>query len=196
MIKVLLINNSIRKEYYNFLFLIFVLFFVSCSSYRDNLVKESSSSKEAIIFNTIIDYANIYKKDLNKYSVFFIDDRSLDDKDYYQTSITPIRNKYKLEKIGNDYKFSFEIYPTNYIVYKNNLFLWYNDKSMIDEKLIETMMNYDIIHVEGDYEFVIDDNIESVNYVFCKKNLSKYAKIRSNKYIASNSDKLPILDCN
>lgn len=204
--------NILSNMKYRITYIVLCLFF-SCSTYKKDLVS-GTGTKDQVIDNIIADYCYTNKKEVRKYSIFRLSDKTVDNKLFYQITISPEENFYIATKEDSIGSFP-ENFPTNYKYYKNKLFVWNDTEKPLTQDIISILDKHNIldsvylkyelgIYDEWDPEkkspalptFKINDFLEGVDYVVCKNNISKYAKLKTSEYIPSGSNKLPEIDCN
>jgi hypothetical protein len=140
----------------------FIVLTISCASYKET-IKQSGDKYDAIE-NIIKIYYHTNKKYSRKYNLFGIGDSTKLNQPYYYFTILPEENYYSIRK--NDTIGSFpEYFPTNYIRYKNSLFVW-NDKEkplgMDVLNALDKIGKLDSIHLRYELGIYIDpsDTIE------------------------------------
>ena len=195
---------------------------ISCNSYKKSFVHGAGSIEQAIM-NVIIDYESTYKKPLSVfkkkkgYNVFKINRNKCLNEKLFIVSIIPQINSYsvypkdKIDEVPREY------FPNKFYILNDDLFLWNDGKTPLNNELIDVMhkfgvidssylkMNFDNIknkdlddlQVEdlGDTSvFIIDDRLESYDYFICKKDISNFKKIITWK--AFGYYDIPELNCN
>ncbi len=183
---------------------------VSCSQYKGLLNKEGGEYEA--IENSIIDYYHTNKDEINRYEVFHISIKTNDEL-YHKFDILPEENVFSvLDTLG-----SFPSYfPTNYKYYNNKLFVWNDRKTPLSQEIINVLYENNILDsirlryetgVYGDdWEsnrkdlpspplFKVDELLEGIDYVICKKNIRRYVKLKTSEYIPPDSEKLPKIEC-
>ena len=142
-------------------------------------------------YNTAI---NIAINDFYKTSSLMKDDK------IFSVSYKNINNSIiQVNIIGNANKFYIENnkplnrLPTKYIEYNNKIFYWSDDsQDNLDSSIINKLQQYGLIEYNTDIiEYNTDDKKKGVSYLFCKENLTRYKKIRSNLSII----KPPEINC-
>lgn len=204
--------NILSNMKYKITYIILYLFF-SCSTYKRDLIIGKGTKNQAID-NVIADYYHTNKKEVKKYSVFGLSDRTEDNKLVYHITISPEENFHIATKEDTIGSFP-EHFPTNYKYYKDKLFVWNDAEKPLNNDVINVLNKHNIldsvylkyelgIYDEWDpekesppiREFWLNDFSEAVNYVICKNNISDYKKLKTSEYIPPGSDKLPKIDCN
>jgi len=182
------------------LLLVLMTLFASCSPWKSHLVEEGSIDEARL--NAILDYAYSHKLDDDDRYIR-VSDREESDELYCFS----IYSKYQfMARLGDTIGVSPKCYfPTKHLEINNKLFLWEDYSTIISNELIDKMHQYDVIdstyykiesgQLPKDYIPVrlIDDSKQAVKYFICKKNLSIYKKVISNKYIPKNI--YPDIDC-
>jgi len=195
--------------------LIYILLCVycSCSTYKNSLASGNGTKKQ-VIDNVIADYYHTNGKEIKKYNVFSLSDKTEDQKLVYHITVIPQENVYSVTKNDSLGAFS-KGFPTNYEYYKGKLFVWNDTERHITSEILNVLKNHNMLdstqlkYELGIYDewnpekespelplFKINDFLEGVNYVVCKNNISIYKKLKTSEYIPSRSNKLPEVDCN
>jgi hypothetical protein len=174
--------------------LLLLLFFISCSSWKGNLVTEGSYNQA--IENSIIDFLNtssLSKKE-NVFTLKINDESS----DIISVSIFGNKNKIypspdiQIGKVTNKI-------PTRYIEKNGKLFYWYESKAILTMDLVKKLSAYKIIDSTNVKEVIVlpeysvDDSKKAVDYYFCKNNLLKYKKVTTS--ITMGYYDMPKLEC-
>lgn len=156
-----------------------VLCCTQCQSVR--LPYNDGGTNHAIV-NAIHDFKITHKSLFKKDMVFYIITR--DNINYYDLSIIGIDQKqylYNHKTAPND-----NLFPNNYYLLDSKLFIWYDDKKIIDEHTINTYLKYNLL-VDNKNDSVLfldnlnmDDSKIGVSYLFCKNNLATYKKYKTN----------------
>jgi len=156
--------------------------------------------KENVIKNVITDYSLSEKR---KNVVYLIKELDSTDKVY---SFIFYERKWFSPKLSDTVGSKTHSFPTRYLKYKNNLYLWYSKDSIISKDLIKILKNNiyldstlikkekgEII-VEADLPRIkTDEKKEYFYYFVCKKDISNFVKIKSIKNI--NVKNYPNFDC-
>ncbi|MPS66728.1 hypothetical protein [Chryseobacterium sp.] len=167
-----------------FLCLIILQLSLSCTA-QHNTVSVSND------YNIVI---NIAINDFYKTSSLLKDDK------IFSVSYKNVDNNIiQVNIIGNPNKFYIENgkplnrLPTKYIEYNDKIFYWSDDgQDKLDSSIINKFQQYGLIERNADIiEYNIDDKKKGVSYFFCKENLTRYKKIKSNLSIT----KPPKINC-
>ncbi len=162
--------------------LLIILSLTSCSSWKDNLV--ASGDETSAISNAIIDFLNSSRK-RDKDSIYAVGVENVSD-DIIAITIFGTNNKITPlpeTKIGN----TTNTVPTQFLEKNGKLFYWYDDKKILKKDIIDIFSKYKIIDsmnvigIVGIPEYTRDELKKGVDYYFCKKNLKKYKKVKTNR---------------
>ena len=180
--------NHIMKVYLRLKLSFFLFYlFVSCASWRSGI--SLNGNYETGIMNAIIDFSNTTA--LVKYdSTFLVEFKNIDSK-LLGVSLCGTVGKLVVTDDGKSSRI-----PTRYLEYHGKLFYWYDEKYSLDNNIINKLSEYNLIdsvETVAQAKFVIDDAKQCMDYYFCKKNLSKYKKVKNNK--ALGYYKFPRLNC-
>ena len=178
---------------YIFILLFFTVFFIKCNSSKDLITK--SGGIESAIKNSIIDFthSSIFKKK-QAYEIYA---EEINDEIYGINF-----NKIDVNKIfprKEDSIGSFSAYfPSEYIIRGNKLFIWADSSKSLKIDIINKMSEYKIIDstivkTGGVQLFHINEKKKGLDYFFCKKDLRKYKKIKTNKALGHYP--IPNLNC-
>lgn len=176
---------------------------LSCSS--TNRIKISSNS---MINEIIRDYYKNNKRYIKDYSVFHINKKEIENQELEVYTVLPendeIAFKVYLEDSLNRH------FPTNYLDYKNKLFLWREGNQKISDSVMQYIYNRKLVDssyvkyqmgliTEEEINYFIvtmNDGLKGINYIFCKSNPSKIKKVvKSYKYIPNNDKIFIDIDC-
>jgi hypothetical protein len=184
-----------------FITILATLLIFSCKSKQD--IKMSSN----LVMNKIIqDYYKSNKYYIKDYSVFHIQKIDVDNSELDFYTIIPENDEIaftlSLEDSVNDKNL-----PTNYLEYKNKLFLWREGNQKTSDTLMQFLYNKKLVDSsyvkyqlglipEEDIREIwitTDDGLKSLTYIFCKSNPLKIKKkIISGNFIYSDYEKLQI----
>jgi hypothetical protein len=183
-----------------FLITIFIVFaLLGCSS---NKLKTSPNK---MINELIIDYYKNNKRYIKEYSVFHIKRKEIKNKELEVYTVLPENDKVAFKLYLED-SLNLNL-PTNYLEYKNKLFLWREGNKKITDSVMQYIYNKKLVDssyvkyqmgliTEDEIEYFIvtmDDGLKGATYVFCKSNPSKIKKkIKSNRYIHPEDGRLQI----
>lgn len=179
---------------------LFAVILLSCGS--TNKINMSTNS---MINEIIRDYYKRNKRYIKDYSVFHINKKEMKNQELEFYTVLPendhIAFKVYLEDSLNRH------FPTNYLEYKDKLFLWREGNQKISDSVMQYIYNRKLVdssyvkyqmglitEEEIDYFLVtMDDGLKGINYVFCKSNPVKIKrKIKSNKPIKSDDTRLNV----
>jgi hypothetical protein len=179
---------------------LFAVILISCGSI--NKIKMSSNS---MINEIIRDYYKRNKSYINDYSVFHINKKEMKNQELEVYTIIPENDEIAFKVyLGDSINRHF---PTNYLEYKNKLFLWREGNKKISDSVMQYIYNKKLVDssyvkyqmgliTEDEIEhFIInmDDGLKGVTYVFCKSNPSKIKKrLISGNYIYPNYERLQV----
>ena len=183
-----------------FLITIFIVFaLLGCSS---NKLKTSPNK---MINELIIDYYKNNKRYIKEYSVFHIKRKEIKNKELEVYTVLPENDKVAFKLYLED-SLNLNL-PTNYLEYKNKLFLWREGNKKITDSVMQYIYNKKLVDssyvkyqmgliTEDEIEYFIvtmDDGLKGATYVFCKSNPFKIKKkIKSNRYIHPEDERLQI----
>ena len=171
---------------------------VGCSS----KVKISSNP---VINEIVKDYYKGNRRYIKNYSVFHIRRKEMKNQKVEVYNILPENDE--ISYIVNIEDSLNSDFPTNYLEYKNKLFLWQEKDKKISDSVMKYLYNrklvdssyakYQLGLISGEdiipYRMVIDENLKGTNYVFCKSNPTKIKKkIISSKYINPDDKRLQV----
>jgi hypothetical protein len=133
---------------------------------------------DAILY-AIKDFASKKDKIFKAHKIFSV--LATDTGGYFRVNITGALNKISL--ITEDSIFySYRAFPTAFIIEKNKLFFWDNDSKAVSNSIVRTLYQYNFVDtaIIGKYfyipEHINDDAQKSMNYYFCKDDLSNYKR--------------------
>lgn len=173
----------------------FIFLFGSCSSWKDALVAEGDQN--TAMKNAVQIFLHSNQKGYKKDSVFFL---YAEDINKEITGVALSRTYDKVVVITkNCVEYSYRAFPTGYIEQQNKLFYWYDSTkvALVTDKLMATLSKYQLLDtlVLGSYrpEHTIEHGKKGRYYYFCKNNLRRYKKIRTQR--ARGHYTLPKLHC-
>ncbi len=167
----------ITKSYY---IIISIFLLGSCSSLKDVMVAEGNWNDA--IKNAIYDFSHSGVKNKED-SVFYV----------YAKNINPevlginIIGTYDKVLVSTEdgITFSYDGFPTGYFEYESKLFYWHDSTRTITKDLISVFTKYNLIDtmIVNAYipESTIDHSKKGIDYYFCKDNLIRYKKVKTNK---------------
>src|SRR5690606_6633341 len=192
-------KNHIR----NLTGLLFVgIFIISCATYKKELHHGEGTLEQARM-NANIDFANSSYKTPRKYlerrngkpfDVFWITEWKIEKiNNRYILGILPEKDEISLQTkdiIGKKTAW----FPTNFVELNGKLFLWHDSLAPLSKEVIEIIHTYgilDSISVKRDLGLLpedfednrtisTDDKLKGVDYYFCKDDISKYKKVKTN----------------
>ncbi|HUX53918.1 MAG TPA: hypothetical protein VMV56_05870 [Williamwhitmania sp.] len=185
-------------------FISILLLFVNCASFKGRALIQTGGKNEAIQ-NAILDFSNsskLYKAD-SVFSVLFLDTvrrmvlSKLDDGSYkwiigraykgiIAVSISASHNRFLYTadtKVGSKGKL-----PSRYVEKSGKLFFWWDDNYALTEEVLDVFRRYELLQDDegGTIKFLdsrINDAQKATDYYFCKKDLTNYKKVTTNKAI-------------
>ncbi|MDX5429237.1 MAG: hypothetical protein LPK79_14140 [Bacteroidota bacterium] len=187
---------------YFFVLFVFLVFLVGCSAFKHGMTQ--SGNRDQAIQNAILDFSNtssLYRKD-SVFSVSFYDTmgRMVLDENHewifgepYEgvvaVSIIVANSRLLLTsdtKAGG--KGGKGKLPTRFVEKGGKLFFWWDDEHVLTKETLSVYKKYNLLQDdEGGLvtipDFIIDDAQKGVHYYFCKKDLSRYKKVITNKGI-------------
>src|SRR5690606_24220640 len=192
------------------------IFIISCATYKKELHHGEGTLEQARM-NAIIDFANSSYKTPRKY----LERRNGKPFDVFQVTERKIKKMQKHYVIGilpeNDGHISLrpkdvigkptDWFPTKFGEIDKKLFLWHDSLVPLSREVIEIIHTYGILDsisvkrdlgllpedFEDDRTISTDDKLKGVHYYFCKDDISKYKKVKTN--IATGYYTPPKLDC-
>ena len=174
------------KTYIRFI-LIFLLVFQGCAAWKAGL--NNNGDYNSAIHNAILDFSNttsLYKQD----STFSVDFKEFNN-EVIGVSIMGTINKFIVTEEGKSSRL-----PNRCLKHDGKLFYWYDENHSLDKKVINQLDSYNLIDSVKTIafaEFINNDAKKGVDYYFCRENLLKYKKIKTNK--AMGYYELPKLNC-
>jgi hypothetical protein len=164
---------------FNYL-IICLLLIASCTAWKDVLVTEGDQNDA--IQNAIYDFlnsGNLSKED----SVF-----NISIKDYNEQvlaiSIYGSTNKL-LISTENSINYDYSGLAVDYRKMEGKLFYWYDSTKEVTPEIINTLTEYNMIDTTILNVYIpprhIDHSKKGIDYYFCKNDLRKYKKVKTNK---------------
>ena len=158
---------------------------ISCA----NAYMIKGERKEDAIKNIIIDFTKTKNNKIE--SIYEITELKSSDKLY---AFVFNERKWYTPKQSDTINGKTKSFPTSYVEYKKRLYLWHDNDSIISKGLIDVLTKYKLmdstlikkergLFVSED-EFPIiktDERARYYYYFVCKKNISEYVKVKSNK---------------
>lgn len=177
----------------DFSYLIACLFlFSSCSTWKEVLVAEGNQNDA--IQNAIYDFLHsgkLSKKD----SVFSVYTTNIND-EILGVSISGDINTL-LVVTEDSVEYSYRGFPTKYFEQQGKLFYWDDSTINVTDDLVNALTRYNRVDtmIVNTYipERIIDHSKEGMHYYFCKDNLLKYKKVKTN--VAMGYYNPPNLNC-
>lgn len=183
-----------------YIFIITIIFFISCSVKEKLEIKKKGNLNDAII-NVIIDFSKTnFSKDK---SVYFIRNDKSSEK-LFSFSISQ-RNKiyfHNKDSIGAKTKF----FPTQFKEINKRLYIWEDSTVVINKEIINILQKHKVLDstfykielglLPKDTEvYIISNELKKAFFYYvCKNNISKFVKINRNKVYPVS--KYPKVDCN
>jgi hypothetical protein len=167
----------------SFNYLLICLFFVSsCAPWKDVLVAEGD--RDDAIQNAIYDFlqsSKLSKED----SVFNISTQDYNEQ-LLAISIYGSTNKL-LISTEDSVKYDYSGLAIDYKEMDGKLFYWYDSTKEVTTEIINTLTKYNMIDTTILNVYIPPRHIEhskkGVDYYFCKNNLLKYKKVKTNKVL-------------
>ncbi len=188
------------KTKFIFTTILIAIILLGCSS-----TNKTRMSSNPMINEIIKDYYKSNKSYIKDYSVFRFERKEMKNQELEVYTVIPhineIAYKVDLEDSLNSH------FPTNYLEYKNKLFLWREGNQKISDSVMRYIYNRKLVDssyvkyqmgliMEEDvilYHLTIDDGLKGATYLFCKSNPSKIKKkIKSNRYIHPDDERLQV----
>lgn len=175
----------------NFKYLIIILLFLSCKSYKIGSYTDLQGNN-SYINNIVMDYFqhSNYIKEYQAFNIFL----EKENDSFYCYSILPQINKWSISVEDSINSFP-KYFPTNFKEYKGRLFIW-NDKSKPISKVVLNKMNqfqkldsfWVKVHLglidemkvkKEDYPLIMyNDGIKAIYYKIPKSNLSHFKRCK------------------
>ena len=194
----------------------FLLLVVDCASVRYSPIETGADLQETAIRIAIADFSNtcrLFKKD----SVFCVDYNdsvfekatlvvgTFNDGHTLQWKRGDLLDGMACVEIGaasyyqhyysEDPEDANSHLPTKYVIVRGKLFYWRDEKHEVTEDIIGVLWRYNVLQSESIIpDFFEDENAKGAHYFFCKKNLSKYKRVVTNKALGYYSP--PRVTCN
>jgi hypothetical protein len=156
---------------------LFFFIIVGCSSGKTSFHKEENY-EDAILYS-IMDFSNTTL--FSKGKVFNLGFEIIEDRIYYIDIMDNLENKFLYSEKK---KFEDNKLPNRFRVYKNKLFVWWDDNYSSDRRILEQLISNNVIQNSDVFPFIdiaTDDKLKGAKYFFCKKNLKEYKRIITNK---------------
>ncbi|PXV66877.1 hypothetical protein CLV62_104138 [Dysgonomonas alginatilytica] len=172
------------------------ILFICCAAMQNRVYNDDLRNEAIrIAVNDFLDKCSLQKTD----SVFSVN-IYIDNDDILGVSISSVHeNKIypsTKDKIGAETN----IFPSHYIERNNKLIYWGDSTQILSNEIVNVLSKYNqidstFINDEKAYpEFVINEKIRGAHYYFCKKDLSQFKRVVTNK--GMNSYDPPKLKCN
>lgn len=180
------------------IYILLIISVLSCNSYKKNIIKIGNQNDA--IENAIYDFSNTEKGEVNKVYKIRIDNES---SDLYKFVVRNEINVYTYKRIKIGDKVSG--FPSRFIEVKNRLYVWEDSTQILNKDIFEKLQKYKVldstIYKIQNKELpqnktpliMTDESKKYLNYFFCKKDISKFKKIKTSKYL-SVSD-YPFVNC-
>ncbi len=154
----------------------------------------AESNQDDAIKNAIYDFSHSYKNKAD--SVFYIYTKNIN-QEVLGVNIFATYDKV-LVSTEDSIKFSYRGFPTGYFENEGKLFYWHDSTRTVTNDLISALEKYNLIDtmIVNVYmpESTIDHSKKGMDYYFCKTNLLKYKKVKTNRALGSYDP--PKLICN
>jgi hypothetical protein len=170
--------------------LFIVVFLLGCTSWKSSLNRNGDFN--VAIKNAVIDMIHTNERFIQNDSVFSVNTLNLNG-NLIGVSFFGTVNKFI---IINNKKTDSSMFPTRYYEHSNKLFYWKDSNVELNNEIIEKLHQYNMIDTLESIAFAelnIDDSKKGIHYYFCKNNLSKYKKVKTNRILGSYE--MPKLNC-
>jgi hypothetical protein len=165
---------------------------VGCSGWKKTLI--SQGDKDDAIKNAITDFLHS-RKYAKRDSIFSVRIVNLGE-NIIGVSLFGQINKLKIYT-KNEVDYSYDNFPSDYLVQNGKLFFWRDSTKKASDKLINMMSKMKLIDtvIVGKFGFnsQTDDSKKGVDYYFCKSNLKIYRRVYTT-YAMGYYD-APKIDC-
>lgn len=178
----------------------FIIFITACKTLEN---KECLNTERFRCYLIIEDYCKKNKSDVENYKFFSVENKSLEDRNYYLYNVFPIYNDYTY-RIDIDNSLSY--LPKDYIEYEDKIFFIEdreNDNVVSDEllKYLDSLKLLDSTDVKIQLGMLREEDRiyrrylkkefqEGVDYVICKDSPFKISKqVKTNKYIEPDDER-------
>jgi hypothetical protein len=173
----------------NFLQIVFIILLLlqGCATWKTSLSPQGDY--DSAIKNAISDFSNttsLFRED----RTFSVGIKNLNN-GIIGISILGNVNKFIITEDGKSSRL-----PTKYLEYKGKLFYWYDESYPLNKDIIDKLDKCNLIDSVKSIAFaklINDDAKKGMDYYFCKNNLLKYKKIKTNQAIGYYEP--PKLDC-
>lgn len=198
------------------LFIVFLFFNCSSPKHIVQTLDSNQNTIDSIRYQAMINFSKNYKT-LNKFFrkfkneklVFF---RVYEDNvynEYYTLSISHQINRIPLRKVDSIGKVPKTFFPNNYLIIDDKVFLWRDDVKPLNVEILNLLEDYGLLNsINSNYEseiilneeydeknlIIVDDKLKGFHYYFCKNNINKYRKVKTN--IAVGYYAPPKINCN
>ncbi|MCQ2119425.1 MAG: hypothetical protein MJY84_05850 [Bacteroidales bacterium] len=171
-----------------------IVFMYGCSAYKETFQPEETSLKEAVINASIHDFSTrcrLAARD-SVFRVMFRDSvftnaKLVSDRDGYKwkrgelikgVAAVVIIGHRELIRYSEETKY--KTLPSRYVIRDGKLFFWDDKDCPVTDETIDVLARYNLLTDDPWYDYPIDDQRKSVDYYFCKNNLSKHRKVITN----------------
>lgn len=186
----------------------FVLLVMLCTACKSSYNNKASLNQDDHFNMVVEEYYQENRYYIKKYEIFYLEDRSSADKNYFLYSILPMNGEYNFV-ISDGWSYL----PSGYIKYKNKVFFLIEEGTEAKEEPSAELLEYlhsinqlDSTQIkislgllkEEDAPIrkdIYDDSLEGVDYVICKHNPYKIKKcVKDSRYRKPDDEIFDVCD--
>lgn len=161
---------------------------LSCNSYQKSMMKEGNINNA--IENLVIDFSQKEKNKINTVYKIRIDKKT---HDLYKFNIGSEDKVYMYARVSIGSKAIG--FPSKFLEVNKRLYIWEDSTQVVSKEIIEKLHEYKVLDStlykidmgqlpqDKTPVFTTDESKKNLNYFFCKKDISKFEKIKTNKFI-------------
>ena len=180
------------------IFLLLIISLQSCNGYKKKLIINGNQGNA--IENMIMDFSNTEKGRINKVYNISIENESTS---LYHFNIDSVDNVYTYKRVSIGNKVSG--FPSKFIEVKKRLYIWEDSTQIVSQEIIKKLHKYKVLDStiykieigelseEKAPSYKTNELRKSLNYFFCKNNITQYIKVKTNMYITETN--YPQIDC-
>ena len=198
------------------LFIVFLFFYCSSSKNIVQTLDSNQNTIDSIRYQAMVNLSKSYKasnkfyrKFKNEKLIFFRVYEYNVYNEYYTLSISHQINRIPLRKEDSIGKVPKTFFPNNYLIIGDKVFLWRDDVKPLNVEILNLLEDYGLLNsINSNYEseiilneeydeknlIIVDDKLKGFHYYFCKNNINKYRKVKTN--IAVGYYAPPKINCN
>ncbi|MEL7003336.1 MAG: hypothetical protein AAFN93_11460 [Bacteroidota bacterium] len=162
---------------------------ISCNTWKSQL--QANGSNETVVLNAIFDFCHT-SFPVKKEKIFAVDIMEINNN---VVGVSILANPEPFIIIDGDTS----NLPSQLIEYQEKLFYWFDEESKVNDQVIAVLNQYDMIDSVKSIAFAniqINHSIKAIDYYFCKEDLTKYKKVKSDQIIGEYTPGFIHLVCN